>query len=257
MTGGGAGDRVALVTGATSGLGVEIARRLVADGLRVVISGRSKERGEAVAADLGAASRFVPADLARSGAAQALVDDVLVVEGRLDVLVNNAAVAPGPDNVHRIGEVSYDDWQRTWRRMVDVDLLGAANVTYGVATHLIERGATGAIVNVGSRGAYRGEPDYPAYGASKAALHAFGQSMAVALAPHGITVASVAPGFVGTERQQAKLAGPEGAAVTAQSPFGRVGTPQEVAAAVIHLSSPEAAWSSGAVLDLNGASYLR
>jgi NAD(P)-dependent dehydrogenase (short-subunit alcohol dehydrogenase family) len=76
--------------------------------------------------------------------------------------------------------------------------------------------------------------------------------MAIALAPYGIAVASVAPGFIGTERQQAKLDD----AVRAQSPFGRVGTPEEVAAAVLHLSSPEAVWSSGAVLDLNGASYL-
>lgn len=88
-------------------------------------------------------------------------------------------------------------------------------------------------------------------------MHAFGQSMALALAPHGIAVASVAPGFIGTERQQPKLAGPSGADLVAQSPFGRVGTPEEVAAAVLYLSSPEAAWSSGAVLDVNGASYLR
>jgi NAD(P)-dependent dehydrogenase (short-subunit alcohol dehydrogenase family) len=100
---------------------------------------------------------------------------------------------------------------------------------------------------------HRGEPSYPAYGAAKAGLHAFGQSMAVALAPYGIGVATVAPGFIGTERQQAKLDD----AVRGQSPFGRAGTPDEVAAAVVHLSTPEALWSSGAVLDLNGASYLR
>ena len=96
-----------------------------------------------------------------------------------------------------------------------------------------------------------------AYGAAKAALHAFGQSMALALAPHDIAVSSVAPGFVATERQAERIAGAEGEALRAQSPFGRVGTPEEVAAAVLYLASAEARWASGTVLDLNGASYLR
>jgi NAD(P)-dependent dehydrogenase (short-subunit alcohol dehydrogenase family) len=97
----------------------------------------------------------------------------------------------------------------------------------------------------------------PAYGASKAGLHAFGQSIAVALAPHDITVTSIAPGFIGTDMAAQGLNGPRGDAIRAQSPFNRVATPQEVAAAVYWLASPEAGWSSGAVLDFNGASYLR
>ena len=115
----------------------------------------------------------------------------------------------------------------------------------------------GAIVNVGSRGAFRGEPDVPAYGASKAGLHAFGQSMAVALAQHDITVTSIAPGFIATDMAAQGLNGPGGDAIRAQSPFNRVATPEEVAAAVFWLASPAAGWSSGAVLDFNGASYLR
>jgi NAD(P)-dependent dehydrogenase (short-subunit alcohol dehydrogenase family) len=141
--------------------------------------------------------------------------------------------------------------------MLAVNLIGAVNVTWAVARHLIERAAPGSIVNVGSRGAFRGEPEYPAYGASKAALHAFGQSMAIALAPHRIAVTSVAPGFVATERQTGKLAGDTGAQLREQSPFGRVGSASEIAAAIVYLASPAAAWSSGAVLDVNGASYLR
>jgi NAD(P)-dependent dehydrogenase (short-subunit alcohol dehydrogenase family) len=141
--------------------------------------------------------------------------------------------------------------------MLEVNLLGAANLTYCVARHLIDRGAPGSVVNIGSRGAFRGEPQFPAYGASKAALHAFGQSMAIALAPHRISVTSVAPGVIATERQAGTMAGPGGEAIRDQSPFGRVGTPEEVAAAVRYLASPEAVWSSGTVLDLNGASHLR
>src|SRR5699024_8802426 len=104
---------------------------------------------------------------------------------------------------------------------------------------------------------FRGEPDAPAYAAAKAGLHAFGQSMAVALAPHGIAVASVAPGFVATERQQGRLEGADGAALRAQSPFGRVGTAEAVAEPSCYLTAPGAQWASGTILDLNGASHLR
>jgi hypothetical protein len=121
---------------------------------------------------------------------------------------------------------------------------------------MVARGG-GRIVNVGSRGAFRGEPTHPAYGASKAGLHAFGQSLAIALAPHGIAVASVAPGYVATDMTAAELATPAGDLIRAQSPFNRVALPEEVAAAVVYLASPEASWASGTVLDLNGASYLR
>src|SRR5690606_5948628 len=96
-------------------------------------------------------------------------------------------------NTHRVQDTAFDDWVAAWDAMVRVNLLGAAHVSWAVAQHLISAQAGGAIVNVGSRGAFRGEPDYPAYGASKAALHSLGQSLAVALAPHGIAVTSVAP----------------------------------------------------------------
>lgn len=112
--------------------------------------------------------------------------------GGVDVLVNNAALAPTADNAHSIGEVSYPDWQRLWASMLQVNLLGAANLTYCVARRLIDRRLPGSVVNIGSRGAYCGESYHPANGASKAALHAFGQSLALALGPHQIAVSSVA-----------------------------------------------------------------
>ena len=159
--------------------------------------------------------------------------------------------------MHPIDGVEWDDWVDAWDSMTRTNLLGPAHVTWAFARHLIERKAPGAVVNVGSRGAFRGEPDYAAYGATKAALHAFGQSIAQTLAPHGIAVTSVAPGFVATERQEGKLAGDAGDDLRSQSPFGRVGTPEEIAQAIVYLASPGAAWSSGAILDVNGASYLR
>ena len=201
----------------------------------------------------GSGHATVRADLADADAVRSMVDAAASALGGLDVLVNNAGIYAG----HPVLGTSYEEWQAAWQATLGVNLVGAANVTWCAVRHMAASGRGGRIVNVGSRGAYRGEPTHPAYGASKAGLHAFGQSLAVALAPHGITVASVAPGFVQTDMAAAQLATPAGDVIRAQSPFNRVATPEEIAAAVVYLASPEATWSSGAVLDLNGASYLR
>jgi 3-oxoacyl-[acyl-carrier protein] reductase len=181
-----------------------------------------------------------------------MVDGAAEALGGLDVLVNNAAVYLE----HAITEVSYEAWQEAWRRTLDVNLAGTANVMWCAVRHLRERGG-GRIVNVSSRGAFRGEPRHPAYGAGKAGLNALGQSLAQALAPHGIAVATVAPGYVETDMANEALKEPRGAEIRAQSPFGRVARPDEVAAAILYLASPQAEFASGAILDLNGASYLR
>lgn len=248
-----------LVTGASRGIGRAVASAFAERGDRVAVHYATDSTGAAETHRrlTGTGHTVVQGDVGDPDGSQEIIAQTVAAMGGIDVLVNNAAVAPTAENRHVVAEVDFPDWQRIWQRMVEVNLLGAVNLTYGVARHLIDRGAPGGIVNIGSRGAFRGEPEFSAYGASKAALHAFGQSMAVALAPHGIAVTALAPGFVGTERQQAALAGSSGEALRGQSPFGRVGTPEEVAAAVLYLASPEAAWASGTILDLNGASYLR
>ncbi len=252
-------SRVVLVTGASGGIGAAVARRFAAAGDRVAVHYRGDRSGaeETLRSLDGSGHALVAGDVAEADGAAQVVDRAIQELGSVDVLVCNAAVGPTAANRHVIGETSYAEWTAVFRSMTDVNLLGAANLAWAVATHLIDRNVPGAIVNVGSRGAFKGEPEHPAYAASKAGLHALGQSLAVALAPHAISVTSVAPGFVATERQQTKLDGDSGAAIRAQSPFGRVGTPEEIAAAVYWLASPEAAWCSGAILDANGASYLR
>jgi 3-oxoacyl-[acyl-carrier protein] reductase len=248
-----------LVTGASGGIGRAVAHAFAAAGDRVAVHFSANRSGaEQVLAGLpGDGHVPVQGDLADPRACARIVDTVVDAAGGLDVLVNNAAVGTSRATAHPVPEVSYVDWQRAWRDAVDVNLIGAANLSYCAARRMIEQGRGGRIVNVGSRGAYRGEPDNPAYGASKAGLHALGQSLAISLAPHGIAVTSVAPGFVRTDRQADTLAGPAGDAIRAQSPFNRVAEPHEVAAAVLYLASGQAQWASGAVLDLTGASYLR
>jgi 3-oxoacyl-[acyl-carrier protein] reductase len=253
------GLRGVLVTGASRGIGRAVAEAFAAQGDRVAVHyGNGVADAEETLRGLaGDGHVLVRGDLSDPRTATRVVAEAVDGLGAVDVLVNNAALAPTLDSRHDIAEVAYEDWVSVWRRTFEVNLFGAANVTWAVARHLLARSASGSVVNVGSRGAFRGEPEYPAYGASKAALHAMGQSLAVALAPHDIAVSTVAPGFVATERQTAKLTGDEGDALRRQSPFGRVGTPAEIAAAVVYLASPEAAWSSGTILDVNGASYLR
>lgn len=249
----------ALVTGSSRGIGRAIAQNLARRGDRVVVHYASDRAAaeETLASLDGSGHAVVGGDIGDPAGAQAVVDSALAEVSSLDILVNNAAVAPNPANAHRADATTFAQWQQAWLPMVEVNLVGASNVTLLVAQHMITRGNGGSIVNVGSRGAVRGEPDHPAYAATKAGLQAFGQSMAIALAPHGISVTSVAPGMISTDRQAAALSGAAGELVKGQSPFGRVGTPEEVADAVAYLTSPGAVWASGTVLDLNGASYFR
>jgi len=247
-------DRAVLVTGGSRGIGLAIVRAFADLGDRVAVHHRDSagRAAEIVAALPGSGHTAVQADLTDPAAARRAVDQAHAALGGLDVLVNNAGVY----REHDITRASYEEWQAAWRDTIGLNLTGAANVTWCAVQYMVARGG-GRIINVSSRGAFRGEPHHPAYGASKAGLNAFGQSLARALAAHGITVTGVAPGYVATDMITGLLSGPDGDAIRAQSPFGRVAQPTEIAAAVVYLASPEAEWASGAILDLNGASYLR
>ena len=247
-------DKVVLITGSSRGIGRAIAQLFAERGARVAVHyHRDRAAAEATLAELpGGPHLLVAGDLADAAAVEAFVNDVVAQTGRIDVLVNNAAIYED----HPLAEVNYETWQASWRRVIDTNVIGAANASYCAARHMIAQGG-GRIVNVSSRGAFRGEPTGPAYGASKAALNSMSQSLAKYLAPYGIAVGVVAPGFVQTDMAREALTGQSGVEIRAQSPFNRVAQPEEVAYAVLFLASEGAEFMTGAIIDVNGASYLR
>ncbi|MGH7608373.1 MAG: SDR family NAD(P)-dependent oxidoreductase [Candidatus Dormibacteria bacterium] len=241
------------MTGASRGIGRATAVAFARAGDRVVVNYRSgRGQAEAVVRSLaGEGHRAIPADISDPDQARTLVAQTVEQLGSLDVLVNNAGVSL----LHDITDPDFEAWRGAWERTLAVNLTGAAHVTYFAVQRMLGRG--GRIINISSRGAFRGEPEQPGYGASKAGLNALGQSLARALGGHGIAVMTVAPGWVATDMSNAELKRPRGEELLQQSPFGRMARPEEVAAAVVYFASPEAEFTSGAILDVNGASYLR
>ncbi|HEY0736596.1 MAG TPA: SDR family oxidoreductase [Herpetosiphonaceae bacterium] len=247
-------NQTALITGASGSIGQAIARALAEAGARVAIHYHSGQASaEQLRASLpGEGHLLIKANLAQPHDISNMVNEAVEGWGRLDILINNAAMYVE----HAIENVSYSEWQTAFERVISVNLLGAANACYCAARQMMQQGG-GRIINVGSRGAYRGEPRMTSYGASKAGLHSLSQSLAQELAPHNIYVMAVAPGFVEGGMATDDLAGPRGEAIRAQSPLRRVARPEEVAHVVRFLAAPGAEWMTGAVIDLNGASYLR
>lgn len=247
-------DRSVLITGGSRGIGASISQAFAEQGARVAVSFKSDAASaHAMIAGLaGSGHVAIQGDVSDPAFVPSLIDQTVDQLGGLDVVINNA----GTFEAHPIDEVSYEAWQQTWHRVVDLNLHAAANVCFIAAQHMMKAGG-GNIVNISSRGAFRGEPESPAYGATKAGLNALTQSLAQKLAPYGICVGAVAPGMVNAGMALPKLSSPQGDALRAQSPFGRVAEPEEVAYAAMFLASRKAIFSSGAIIDVNGASYLR
>lgn len=242
--------RVAIVTGSTSGIGVVVAEQLLADGFTVAVTGRCAERGEQVSAALGERARFFPADLTAPGSTTRLVADVLSAYGRLDVLVNNAAI----DHTGDLLEVTEEEIRATF----ETNTFTAMNLLIAAARHM--RASGGAIINVTSRLASIGVPTMGIYSASKGALLAFTKAAAVDLARYNIRVNAVAPGMTRTPLYQEwldSLPDPqaEAAKVAAAIPLGRIAEPADVASVVRFLASPEAAYLTGVSIPVEGG-YL-
>ncbi len=247
-------DQVVLVTGGSRGIGRTVSQMFAEAGAKVAVHYNSNLSAaeETLASLEGEGHLVVQGHLGTVDDLTRMVDEVVGWFGRIDILVNNAGIF----SYHKIASDDFDQWQQAWNDILAVNLVGAGHLSFLSAQHMIKQGY-GRIVNVSSRGAFRGEPDAPAYGASKAGMNAMGQSLAKALAPHNVFVHTVAPGFVATDMAASLLDSPAGDAVRNQSPLNRVATPEEVAQAVLYCASKETAFMTGCILDVNGASYLR
>jgi 3-oxoacyl-[acyl-carrier protein] reductase len=250
-----------LVTGASRGIGRAIACALAGRGARIAVhyQGNVRGAGETLAALAGTGHALFAANLADPSASARLWHDVAEKFGRIDVLVNNAGIY----DMHPPLSTEYSLWHKVWERTLATNLLAPANLSLLAAQAMAgtepraDGWGRGRIVNISSRGAFRGEPDAPAYGASKAGLNSLSQSLAKALAPCGVYVYSLAPGWVATDMATAHITGPGGAEILAQHPLGRVATPEEIADAAVFCALDAPAVMTGAIIDLNGATYLR
>lgn len=248
-------DQCVLITGGSRGIGKATAMAFAKAGAKVAINFvRDNQSASKTISRLPRAEEHIAikADISMPASAEQLVQQVVKEFGRIDVLVNNAGVYIE----HPVDESTYEQWQNAWHKTMSINLFGASNLSFCTAQQMIRQGS-GRIVNVSSRGAFRGEPNHPAYGASKAALNQMSQSMAQALAKYDIFVGIVAPGFVATDMAKNILDSPLGEGIKNQSPFRRVAEPEEVAKAILFLASEAPMFMSGAILDVNGASYLR
>ncbi|MBT3316252.1 MAG: SDR family oxidoreductase [Anaerolineae bacterium] len=247
------GKRV-LITGGSRGIGKACAEGFAKRGAKVAINYvRNKDAAHLTLAGLpGEGHILAQADVSDPNAIEGLIAETVKGLGGLNIVVNNAGIS----QKHPINDVSYEEWQASWDRILSVNLRAPANVIYWATQYFLKNGG-GRIVNVSSRGAFRGEPEMPAYGASKAGLNAMSQSLAQKLAPNNIYLGVVAPGFVETEMVTHVLESERGEGIRNQSPLGRVAQPEEVAYAVIFLAAEESKFSTGTIIDVNGASYLR
>lgn len=242
-----------LVTGATGAIGQAICQALAAEGARVVIHyGRNRAAAETLLQSIGGQGVILSADLSRPEGATALWDAAVGAEGRITGLVNNAGIRSEVSVAAPMAE-----WQAVWEREMRVNFLSAVDLTKLAILHFRAKGG-GRIVNMASRAGQRGYvSNAMAYGASKAALINLTKSVAQSHGAEGITAVALAPGWVRTEMAEAFIAEHGEAAALAGIPIGRMATPQEVGELTAFLFRPSQASLNGAVLDVNGGSYLR
>lgn len=233
----------AIVTGATQGIGLDIARRLVADGANVTLVGRNQEAGDATTRALGSSAHFIAADVTDDAALDAVVHETVSRCGRIDIVVNNAC--------------SYEDAglasnRSQWLHTLNVNLVSAAVLVQKCLGHM----APGSvIINLGSTGGKYGAAGRAVYPASKAAMLQLTRSMAVSLAPHGIRCVSVSPAWTWSPSVEKLSEGNRELAdrVAARlHPLGRVGRGEEIAAVVAFLCSVEASWVTGVDWPVDG-----
>ena len=239
-------NKTILITGAAGGIGEALCTSFAeANGTIILHYNSNRDKAESLLQKLpGMHHRAIQCDLSNADQVNMMFSAI----DHVDIVINNAAVVEN----HEIDSLSYQDWQDIWERTIGANLIGPANIMYLASKFMIKNGG-GKFINISSRGAFRGEPSAPAYGASKAGLNSLGQSLAKALAKDRVFVYTIAPGFVDTERVK-NLIDDE---VRAQSPLNRVAKPQEIADTALWLATGDNEFLTGCIIDVNGASYLR
>jgi len=247
-------NKTVFISGASRGVGRATAIHFAKLGARVIVHyNNNHSEAEKTLNELDAGSHLIKqCDIKDSEAIRRMVDEIIHETGKIDVLVNNAGIYEEID----IKTVDYTQWEDHWNKNIYTNLIGPANLSYLVIKNMIKNGG-GKIVNVSSRGAFRGEPTSPAYGASKAGMNSMGQSMAKALAKDNIYVYTVAPGYIETDMVTEIMASEVGDEVKAQSPLNRISKPEEIANLIVFLASEGTDYMTGCIVDINGASYLR
>ena len=234
--------KTALITGASGGIGADIARALHAAGATVGLSGTRTEPLEALAAELGERAHVLPCNLSDPDAVDGLPKAAIEAMGSLDILVNNAGITR--DNLFM--RMSDDEWQS----VIDVNLGATFRLCKGVIRGMM-KSRWGRIINISSIVGATGNPGQVNYAASKAGMVGLTKSLAYEVASRGITVNAVAPGFIATAMTD-KLTDDQKAGILAQIPTGRMGSPEEIASAVLYLASDEAGYVTGTTLHVNG-----
>lgn len=232
----------ALVTGASGGIGGAIARALYEAGANVALSGTRVEPLEALAADLGERAHVLPCNLSDGAAVDALPKQAIEAMGGLDILVNNAGITR--DQIFM--RMSDDEWQS----VLDVNLTSTMRLCRAVMRPMM-KARWGRIINISSVVGATGNAGQVNYAASKAGMVGMTKSIAYEVASRGITANAVAPGFIATAMTE-KLTDDQKSAINTKIPAARMGNPEEIAAAVLYLASPEAGYVTGATLHVNG-----
>jgi len=243
-----------LITGGSRGIGRATAIAFSKKGANVAISYKSDDLAAKETLSLLKTGHHAlyKGDISEKHGTEQLINIFIKEYNTLDILVNNAGIAIQ----HEIDKVNFNVWSNAWLKTINLNLLVVANMCYWASKHMIKNEG-GRIINVSSRGAFRGEPNMPAYGSSKSGLNSLSQSLAKSLAKYNIGVGVVAPGFTNTDMAVSTLTNKEKESLLAESPFKRMAEPDEVAHAILFLASEKSLYTSGAIIDVNGASYLR